>query len=425
MLKQKTPQKYNSLYFFSAARKSELHGLEYFQIICALATSVCQLVHHLQKERGCSNLYLTGSSTATLELLQELQVSTLQQESLFSAQLCSIGNNLIEKDDRGRLLNTIACALYCLEGVPVLRERIVRKQMPAAAASAEFTVLIGNLQAVVFEAADIVLDADIIYGLVALFNVMQGKEFSGQERALGVLGFAQGIFDVSLRQHIQLCVEAQARSFTLFERYAPSEIMTLWAAVVPATEQVAALRKVGFSADKAGVLSAELANIWFDICSQRIDAMHIVEQALTVYIEDTCRKKIAQAKAALSQQHLQLGLLKEAVNVRADSGRVFNVQVRPLNIAAQDGITCEFERSMLDILQEQQRLIQSRDEALQQARKALEERKQIERAKWLLVEHYKLSEASAHERLQRLAMDSGSSIVEVANQLLTRLAKKE
>src|SRR5690606_9642001 len=81
---------------------------------------------------------------------------------------------------KARLFSCVAHALFRLDELPDLRWRVREAKAPADEARAQFTRLISNLLAVVFEAADSALDADVTRTLVALLNFMQGKELSGQ-----------------------------------------------------------------------------------------------------------------------------------------------------------------------------------------------------------------------------------------------------
>ena len=62
----------------------------------------------------------------------------------------------------------------------------------AGEATQHFSRVIAALLALVFEAADVAAEPAVSRLLVALFNLMQGKELAGQERASGAAAFAAG-----------------------------------------------------------------------------------------------------------------------------------------------------------------------------------------------------------------------------------------
>ncbi|MDX5363187.1 MAG: ANTAR domain-containing protein, partial [Pseudazoarcus pumilus] len=75
-------------------------------------------------------------------------------------------------------------------------------------------------------------------------------------------------------------------------------------------------------------------------------------------------------------------------------------------------------RSVFDLLHEQSRRLQEMGDELARARGALSERKLIERAKGLLMEHRGLTEDQAYRMLRQTAMDQGKRLVEVAEAVI-------
>ena len=80
-----------------------------------------------------------------------------------------------------------------------------------------------GLLTVIFEAADIASDPTITRTLVALFNFMQGKEYAGQERAWGAIGFAETHFDKRLCEKLCTLQQAQLHHFSVFQEFAAAK----------------------------------------------------------------------------------------------------------------------------------------------------------------------------------------------------------
>lgn len=411
-----------ALRFLLAARQSELHGLEQLAHTCRFVSLVGELVHALQKERGYSNLYLCRDQPSLLPALDTLTRSAEASEARVRGFLDSALARG-EQPGRARLYGCIAHALYRLDELPDLRWRVRQRRLGAQEAGAAMTRLIGSLLAVVFEAADASLDAGITRMLVALFNFMQGKELSGQERAYGVMGYTAGYFTDAQKAQMAELAASQQRCFETFEQYAPDDVLTAWRQAQPHAEPVHRLRDMARQTHAGQPLDPGLAELWFELCTARIDAMHPVERELAESLARQCASRIEAARAD-RDNHREL-LDQFAQHVGGDApALVFNVQRRVLDVPPADGMAGGIERSMLDILQAQAARMRQADEALEQARGALDERKRIERAKWLLVQRHGLSEPAAHERLQRAAMDGGVSLGEVARQLLDQDARR-
>jgi hypothetical protein len=406
-----------------AARRCELRGLEVLSGTCDLVAQVSDLVHALQKERGYSNLYLCSGDEALLPTLGTLRTEAQRIEEKVRAFLAGLESDADNSPDKARLFNGIAYALYRLDALPGLRARIGGRHVPAEEAGDIFTVLIASLLAVVFEAADSALDAAVTRTLVALLNFMQGKELSGQERAYGVMGYMEGYFTEARKARMREFVDAQARCFGTFEQYGPDEALACWQQVRGKDDGIARMRQMVQQTSDRERVDARLAELWFELCTERIDAMRAVERRLADALSSQCRARIAAMRKELQNHRTLLDRFADHAG-GAMPPMLFNVQGRILDAPPADGVGTDMARSLLDMMREQTLRMQQANDALIQARGVLDERRRIEQAKWLLVSHYRLSEQAAHDKLQRAAMDSGLPLAEVAAQVLDELGPR-
>lgn len=295
----------SALRFLVAARQCEIGELEQLQRTSALVDQLSRLIHALQKERGLSNVYLAsagmrGGPARLAQMAECDRVAAIAREGFDRLDLQS--GAPAHPGHGARLFSRIAQVLQCLDALPVLRERISSRDMAAEAATAAFIDLVAGLLAVVFEAADSAPEPGISRLLVALFNVMQGKEFAGQERATGVAAFACGSCDAPRQQHWLHLIASQERCFQVFAEFAPPRSLALWQESSGADATLAVierLRRVGCTASPGTPLSTQMAEPWFDSCSLRMDALHAVEARLTAELQQQCEHRIADARAAL------------------------------------------------------------------------------------------------------------------------------
>jgi len=231
-----------TLRFMLASRRSELLGLEDLTRTCELVTRISQLVHALQKERGYSNIYLGGNAAHQRQQLDALSLEAEALERAVRQDLDRIDLEAVSAADKTRLFTRIAYALHSLDELPALRRRIREHAISMQDATATLVRLIGGLLAVVFEAADTASDPHITRCLVALFNFMQGKELAGQERALGVVGFASGYFRADMLERLEHLLEGQERCFDTFSRFASPAAQALWQALCASDTNINACR---------------------------------------------------------------------------------------------------------------------------------------------------------------------------------------
>ncbi|MBB1627493.1 nitrate regulatory protein [Achromobacter sp. UMC71] len=409
-----------TLRFLLAARRSELHGLETLASTCELATRVSKLAHVLQKERGCSNLYLCGGQDALRQTLAGLSSDASAVEEEVRRFLDRLEPDVTRSAGKARLLNCVAIALYRLDELPRLRGRIRDRRVLADEAGAAFTRLIASLFALVFEAADSSLDAGVTQLLVALLNFMQGKELCGQERAHGVMGYTAGYFTEPQKARLLELADQQKRCFDGFAQCAAPDALAAWEQLAPGAGQVQRLRDMALRTSPDERVDAGLAEVWFGVCTERIDAMRAVESLLAEALTLQCHRRIVETRAELDNHRLLLNRFADQARDDAPA-MLFKLQGRILDAPPQDGVGEEMERSILDLMREQALRLRQSDDALALARGALEERKRVERAKWLLVSRYGLSEQAAHDRLQRAAMDQRRPLDDVARQVLAEL----
>lgn len=75
-------------------------------------------------------------------------------------------------------------------------------------------------------------------------------------------------------------------------------------------------------------------------------------------------------------------------------------------------------RSIIDVLQAQSRHLADMENELESARRALAERKVIERAKGMLMAQYRVSEDDAYKMMRKLSMDRNLRLIQVAESVL-------
>lgn len=135
---------------------------------------------------------------------------------------CETSLESVEHDNAlsngARLYTRIAFALHALDGLPKLRADVAALACTPAASYERFKTVVGALLALVFEAAD-GQDPQISRLLVALFNLMQGKEFAGRERAAGA-AFVTGKITREQEQTIETQIEMQEQALRRFESFA-------------------------------------------------------------------------------------------------------------------------------------------------------------------------------------------------------------
>ncbi len=409
----------SGLNFLVAAKRCEIAELQQLALTSALVNVTGRLVHGLQRERGLSNLFL-GSQGVQFGEVRAHQIAECRQiEAELRVCFDELDTEPALVGNGARLFSRIAYVLHGLDALDGLRARVQALEWTPQLATEAYVRLIAGLLAVVFEAADSASDPEISRLLVALFNFMQGKEFAGQERATGAALLAGGRAEAAEQQRLLHLIESQERCLEVFAEFSNAEAVALWSATQASAmlAELERLRRVLCTAAHGSPLNAQTSQAWFDCSSRRIDRMKTVEDRLALDLLQACQAKIVEANAELDRFHG----LHTSPATEADVLSFFRAPT------AQDAggygtspqsYGLHLERSILELVQEQARRLQTMSEELDTVRASLNERKLIERAKGLLMAHRHLSEEEAHKAMRQMAMNQNRRLIEVAEAVL-------
>ncbi|WP_231759620.1 nitrate regulatory protein [Microbulbifer elongatus] len=420
--------------FLLAAKRAEIQALERLAGSCELVTTVSDLVHQLQRERGISNIYLVSAGFRFSEQ-RDTQIQTCQ---LSEGRFRTLLHNRYLQNDRGdtapdmRLLNGIAYSLHGLDELAELRRHIDAFEISALESTDAYCRLIAGLLSVVFEAADVADDPEVTRLLVALFNLMQAKEFSGQERAWGALGFASSQFDTRVHQRLQQLQDCQRSSLEVFAEYAGEQEKTHWQSIEEsqASRDLQRLRLVIAGLNNGESIAAEISEVWYQLATARIDAMHRLEDAMAERLLRVSRQRVSDAQAELGQHYAQLQQMKSAEWSKLPALAVlFDPEVPGLygSVTASGLGTLRRQplaHSLYDLIRTQVAHIQRVSAELEETRRTLTERKLVERAKGMLMKRLRMSEDDAYRTMQQRAMDMNLKLVDVAERIMTASAEQ-
>jgi hypothetical protein len=404
------------------AKRHEIEALQRLASNARLAGVIGHLIHTLQIERGATSIFLASSgrrfAATRLEAVHNAEAVEQQLRGIFQAQLEQAAFA------SAKLLSLMAWVLLGLDALPDFRQRVSEQRLSAGEAVAAFSRLIAGLVSLIFEVADTAIDPNISVLLVALFNLVQGKELAGQERAVGALSFASGVCEGANQQRIVHLIDAQERNFQVFCEFAGEPVVAQWNALqnAPFVARLERLRRVLASARPGAALDPELCDSWFECCSERLAGAWSLQCELVDQLQARCATLIAEAERDLLDSEGLLAVLR--ANPPASAGlidRFFDPAVpveQALGFISRDSGDMNRGQSIVDVLEAQSRRLASVENELAAARRALHERKTIERAKGILMARFNLTEDAAYKKLRTASMEQNRRLVEVAEAAL-------
>ncbi|WP_051341238.1 nitrate regulatory protein [Azospirillum halopraeferens] len=413
--------------FLRSALLCRIRDLEQLAIVSELVRDAGELIHALQKERGASSIHLGSGGERFADRLARRTAECRALERVVRDRLERVDERLGRMSSGARFYSRVAFALMALDKADGLRARITAGALAPLDAVSAFTDMIGRLMAVIFEAADIAADPAMSRALVALVNAIQGKEYAGQERATAGAGFSRGVFEDADRRRLRDLAAAQNRAFRVFAEFAePAWVARFHAALaIPASAAVERMRAAALTGDgsAAGISGEE----WYEQATLRIDAMKAVEDGLVDELCRLCAVTLTAARRDLERHDAGTG--PDGAG-EADTATPVAMLVMDADPAARgpedtpglytlDGIRPRLMRSVVDLMHAQSRLLQDVSSQLESARTELHERKQIDRAKGLLMSSRGLSERDAYALMRKTAMNQNKRIVQVAEAIVS------
>lgn len=414
------------------AKQLDIDAMRHLAARVEFADVIGQLIHALQRERGASSIFLASGGqrfeAERLAALAQAQPIEATLRAQFAEQLAP------EQGATARTLSLVAWVLLDLDSLADLRQQIAQRTSTAHDTVAAFSRLIAGLVELIFHVADAAMHPGISRLLVALVHLVQGKEAAGQERAVGAQLFASGTCDEAAQQRVVHLIDAQERSLQVFEAFAPDELRARWQQhqLTPNVAQLERLRRTLCTAKPDAVLDARLSSSWFDVTSARITEMWQVQSALVQCLRQSCLEQLQVSQQDLQDSEGLLQQLRDNPPPHTHAvGRFFSADGQPeaapvLPAMAADAAGAQpasqgdaTVSSLVDLLQTQSARLSSMELELDAARRALHERKVIERAKGALMSRLGLTEEAAFRALQKTSMDHNRKLLDVAEATLS------
>lgn len=412
------------------AKQLDTDAVKHLAARVELADVVGQLIHAVQRERGATSVYLaSGGQRFEVERAQAMaQAQPIEAfvRGLFAQQASP------EQGASARLLTQMAWVLLDLDALAALRLGVPARARTAHEAVATFSRVIAGLVELIFHVADAAPLPGISRLLVAFVHLVQGKETAGQERAVGAQLFASGALDETEQQRVIHLIDAQEHSLRVFDDFAEPALRSRWQQhqLAPHVAQLERLRRTLCSARASAALSTEMSELWFEVCSERITEMWQCQVELVQCLRQACAE---QLQASLKDLQDSEGLLQ---HLRDNPPPHTHAVAQFFDAAAQPGAApvlptpgegraatqpmrdTASEQSLKALLESQQARMAGMEVELDAARRALHDRKVIERAKGALMSRLGMTEEAAYRALQKAAMDHNKRLLDVAEATL-------
>lgn len=411
------------------AKTRHMEELQQLSFSTDFVETIGLIIHQLQAERGASSLYVASSGQS---FAQERANLVTQNQDLEQRFIKALHLHLQHNQTAGaKQLTLISWILLGFNELSNFRHQVTLLQTQPANCMTVFTRQIGYLVSLIFEITDSSVDSKLSKYLVALYNLVQAKEFAGQERALGSYAFGSGMLLETHQHRLTGLVAQQERHAELFYQFAADESRLAWDALKASELDV---RHLGYRYKLSdGALNQPLktadAQPWFDLCSEKISEMWAIQCQLVATIHQVlaeltvlARNDLDNAKSSLARHHSDAMYASQflqqpahALPMTDDNG--FRIPEEPASAYPM--------ASIIHLLQQQSQQIADIEMELSATKKSLNERKTIEKAKGILMQKMRVSEEEAYKVMRSNAMQQNRKIADVAENIVELNQQKQ
>ena len=380
------------------------------------------MVHQLQAERGASCLYLASCGKRFSHERSEWIAQNVVLGESFKNTLKEYLDETTSVN--AKQLTLFTWILFGLDELESFRHQVTLMKVSFTDCIQSYTRLIGSLISIIFEITDTSANGKLSSHLVALYNLVRAKEFAGQERAIGSHMLASGIFNQTHQQRLLELIELQDRHSEGFVQFASDDLSQAWQMISDNSNSHLLLKfrkKLGNSKHTQALKTYD-SDKWFDICSQRLSDMFEMQCQLTKYMHQDQETLIKNAKLDLQATTQYLDDITNKLHEKSELDSTFFNLAIPIENAFSflndEKLLAYPIGSFISLLQAQSQQIAKIENELFDTKKVLAERKQIERAKGLLMSTQNISEVEAYKWLRSTAMTQNRKIIDIAENIL-------
>lgn len=406
------------------AKIRHIEELERLSACTVFVETIGLIIHQIQAERGASCLYLASAG----QRFGRERSDIIEQNQGLELRFREALQRHLEHDSMvdAKQLTLISWILLGFDQLKALRHQVTLHKISFPDCIQSFNRFVGCLISLIFDITDNAVNSKISTYLLALYNLVQGKEFAGQERAVGSYMFGSGQVQQEHQQKLLELIALQDRHFELFCQFGGHQLQKAWAASMDTSihQRHRQFRGKLTHAHDGQAVKTHDGDEWFELCSQRLTDIWHLQCQLIKGMHDMLETLAKEAKDDLekTRQYLQKVRRQPAQSATLDSA-FFNLSIPVENaytFLAHDSQHAYPMESIVSLLQQQSQQIAEIENELAETKQALAERKQIERAKGLLMSKRGISEVEAYKILRSTAMEQNRKIIDVADNILAK-----
>ncbi|MCF8475245.1 MAG: nitrate- and nitrite sensing domain-containing protein [Emcibacter sp.] len=263
--------------------------METLRLLSTVTPKIGDLIHELQKERGASAGYIgsKASESFTTKINAQRELSDVKYAAL-NTMLSTLDLNNINDD----LAKKSTLATTALKQLPSMRDDVSNLKLNVGQMAGYYTGTIAKLLDMIKVVGNITDNPTLLRDITGYIALLEAKERSGVERAMGANGFAAGAFsDEVYRKFVSLIAQQEA-FLSSFDTNASPEVRIYLQSTLKGQDidNVDKMRAIVFKNYKDVSESGITGSLWFETITKKIDLYHKIENKFIGDIGDKANK---------------------------------------------------------------------------------------------------------------------------------------
>jgi methyl-accepting chemotaxis protein len=285
--------------FFAAKdlveKRAAFVSAESIAVVAEAAPMIANLVHELQRERGASAGFINSKGQSFADTMRDQRQATDRMLATWQQR----SDELIRANAGSKFARNLEAAKSRLDNLSATRRAIDAFSATTQQSTEYYTGSIASLIAIIDAISEMSGDGDIVRQATALSSHVRRKEFAGQERATGSVGFTSGEFaEAPYQAFMRASIAGDAQTAAFKRNATPAQVEYVDSVLRgPTQDDFQRMRSIAaafpYNRNLGGFTGAQ----WFATATRYIDALKTAEDRLAAEFLTRVRGVAAEARS--------------------------------------------------------------------------------------------------------------------------------
>src|SRR5712671_4575946 len=248
-------------------------------VVSEEALTITNFIHELQRERGSSAGFLNskGKAQSFIDALRNQRPIVDKMFATWQQRLTEVA----ALHAGTKFARDVDAAKAKLASLATTRANIDRVAMTTAEALDYYGSALSLLATTIDEIGELAEDARIVRGAIALGSHVRRKEYAGQERSNGVIGFTDGHFTApTMFTFIRTRTIQDSQAATFRRNVTQAQLDRVENTIKPSFDEINRLRLIAYASPFDNTMKGVTAQQWLEVSAKYAEALKAAEDYL-------------------------------------------------------------------------------------------------------------------------------------------------